>query len=63
MQRDSPVLAANDYLVKLQAVHQLVRQQLDKAKADYKKVADQSRRDTTALAVVDWVWLSTRHLP
>ncbi|KAG8130557.1 hypothetical protein E2320_017148, partial [Naja naja] len=43
----------NDYLVKLQAVHQLVWQQLDKAKVDYKKVTDQSWHDTTALAMVD----------
>ncbi|ETE58569.1 Retrotransposon-derived protein PEG10, partial [Ophiophagus hannah] len=60
---DSPVPEAKDFLSELQAVHQLVQQYLEKAKADYKEVADCSQRVTLPLAVGDRVWLSTWHLP
>ncbi|XP_015667024.1 protein FAM133B [Protobothrops mucrosquamatus] len=46
-----PVPTASDYLANLQAVYQLVQRQLDKAKADYKKVTDQSWHDMPTLAI------------
>ncbi|KAK9395649.1 hypothetical protein NXF25_019010 [Crotalus adamanteus] len=50
-------------MAELQAIHRLVQQQLEKAKADYKSFADRLRRDTPLLTVGDRVRLSTRNLP
>ncbi|XP_070795472.1 uncharacterized protein, partial [Pituophis catenifer annectens] len=60
---DSPVPETRDFLSELQAVQQLVRRQLIRAKKDYKRFADRARRATPPLEVGDRVWLSTKHLP
>lgn len=59
----SVVPGSQDFLEELEAVQQVVRRQLAKAKEDYKRVADRYRKDTPALVVGDRVWLSSKHLP
>ncbi|XP_070610299.1 uncharacterized protein, partial [Erythrolamprus reginae] len=61
-QQDSSVPAAEDFLSELQAVHEMMKRYLIKAKEDYKRVADRSRQDVPPLAVGDQVWLSTKHI-
>uniref|UniRef100_A0A803SXF4 Gypsy retrotransposon integrase-like protein 1 n=1 Tax=Anolis carolinensis TaxID=28377 RepID=A0A803SXF4_ANOCA len=59
----SEVPAAEDWLQELTAVQQLLLQQLDQAKEDYKRHADKHRQPGPEIKVGDRVLLSTRFLP
>uniref|UniRef100_A0A803TDM9 Gypsy retrotransposon integrase-like protein 1 n=1 Tax=Anolis carolinensis TaxID=28377 RepID=A0A803TDM9_ANOCA len=59
----SEVPAAEDWLQELTAVQQLLLQQLDQAKEDYKRHADKHRQPGPEIKVGDRVFLSTRFLP
>uniref|UniRef100_A0A803TXD7 Gypsy retrotransposon integrase-like protein 1 n=1 Tax=Anolis carolinensis TaxID=28377 RepID=A0A803TXD7_ANOCA len=59
----SEVPAAEDWLQELTAVQQLLLQQLDQAKEDYKRHADSHRQPGPEIKVGDRVFLSTRFLP
>uniref|UniRef100_A0A803T7I9 Gypsy retrotransposon integrase-like protein 1 n=1 Tax=Anolis carolinensis TaxID=28377 RepID=A0A803T7I9_ANOCA len=59
----SEVPAAEDWLQELTAVQQLLLQQLEQAKEDYKRHADKHRQPGPEIKVGDRVFLSTRFLP
>uniref|UniRef100_A0A803TQ29 Gypsy retrotransposon integrase-like protein 1 n=1 Tax=Anolis carolinensis TaxID=28377 RepID=A0A803TQ29_ANOCA len=59
----SEVPAAEDWLQELTAVQQLLLQQLDQAKEDYKRHADKHRQPGPEIKVGERVFLSTRFLP
>uniref|UniRef100_A0A803TGS2 Gypsy retrotransposon integrase-like protein 1 n=1 Tax=Anolis carolinensis TaxID=28377 RepID=A0A803TGS2_ANOCA len=59
----SEVPAAEDWLQELTAVQELLHQQLDQAKEDYKRHADSHRQPGPEIKVGDRVLLSTRFLP
>uniref|UniRef100_A0A803SPZ4 Gypsy retrotransposon integrase-like protein 1 n=1 Tax=Anolis carolinensis TaxID=28377 RepID=A0A803SPZ4_ANOCA len=59
----SEVPAAENWLQELTAVQELLHQQLDQAKEDYKRHADSHRQPGPEIKVGDRVWLSTRFLP
>uniref|UniRef100_A0A803TJ20 Gypsy retrotransposon integrase-like protein 1 n=1 Tax=Anolis carolinensis TaxID=28377 RepID=A0A803TJ20_ANOCA len=59
----SEVPAAESWLQELTAVQELLHQQLDQAKEDYKRHADRHRQPGPEIKVGDQVWLSTRFLP
>ncbi|ETE59080.1 Ty3b-i, partial [Ophiophagus hannah] len=62
-QSDSPVPAVDAFLQELKAMHQMVQDQLKRAKEDYKCFADRHCHDVPPLVIGNRVWLSTRYLP
>ncbi|XP_061486150.1 meiotic recombination protein SPO11 [Rhineura floridana] len=55
--------SAEDLLQELHAMQQLLQEQLERAKADYKCTADQHRQEGAPIQVGDKLWVSTRYFP
>uniref|UniRef100_A0A670K5Z9 Gypsy retrotransposon integrase-like protein 1 n=1 Tax=Podarcis muralis TaxID=64176 RepID=A0A670K5Z9_PODMU len=57
------VPAAEQFVEEMEALHQQLKMNLDRAKEVYKRHADKRRREGETIRVGDQVWLSTQGLP
>uniref|UniRef100_A0A670J9K7 Gypsy retrotransposon integrase-like protein 1 n=1 Tax=Podarcis muralis TaxID=64176 RepID=A0A670J9K7_PODMU len=57
------VPAAEEFVEEMEALHQQLKLNLERAKEEYKRQADKHRREGETIRVGDQVWLSTRGLP
>lgn len=57
------VPAAEQFVEEMEALHQQLKMNLDRAKEVYKRQADKCRREGETIRVGDRVWLSTQGLP
>ncbi|XP_077774286.1 vomeronasal type-2 receptor 26-like [Podarcis muralis] len=57
------VPAAEQFVEEMEAIHQQLKMNLERAKVNYKKQADKHRREGETIRVGDRVWLSTQGLP
>uniref|UniRef100_A0A670IWP6 Integrase catalytic domain-containing protein n=1 Tax=Podarcis muralis TaxID=64176 RepID=A0A670IWP6_PODMU len=57
------VPAAEEFVEEMEALHQQLKLNLERAKEVYKRQADRHRREGESIRVGDQVWLSTKGLP